>query len=118
VDIVSTGMVVGEDLGQEGTERDQWGVDPVAGLADLLVDDTDEMLGGEDVIEEESRVENEGAKETVKLCGGPAVVSIGHGRPSLSNEGGEIPSIEDKAGLSCTSSSGEILYGRFSAILL
>jgi hypothetical protein len=93
-------MVVAEDLGQEGTEGDHGGVDPIAGLADLLGDDSDELVSGEELVEEEAGVEDEGGEETAKLCGGPAVVRIGHGRPSLWIEGGEIPSIGDKVGLS------------------
>src|SRR4051794_8082941 len=41
---------------------------------------------------------------------------MAHGRPSLSIEGGEIPSIGGRAGLSRLSRCGKQSYGRFSAI--
>jgi hypothetical protein len=79
----TAGVVVAEDLSQEGTEGNHGCEDPVAGLADLVGDGRGEVLGGQDMAEEEAGVEDERAEEAVKLCGGPAVVRIGHGRPSL-----------------------------------
>ena len=112
------GMVVTEDLGEEGTKSDHGCEDPVAGLADLLGDDPGEFLGGEDVLEEEIGVEDEGAEQAAELCGVPPRDRIGHDRPSLSVESADTHSIEDEEGLSCIYPYAAGSYDSVSAIQL
>ena len=91
-------MVVAEGLGQEGAEGDQGREDPVSGLSHLLGDDPGECLGGEDVRQEEAGVEDEGTKEAAELSGAARADRIGRGGPSLSIEGGDVPSIGGEEG--------------------
>ena len=65
------GLVVAEGLGEEDGEGDQGGVDPVAGLAGLPGDGRGDVLGGEDVAEDQAGVDDEGAEQGAELCGGP-----------------------------------------------
>ena len=112
------GVIVAEDLTQKGTERHEGGEDAVAGLAHLLGDDLDEMLGRKEMTEEEPWIEDEGSQQTAELSQRSGGVRIRQERPSLLVEDGGTSSIGGKAGLSCISSGVEKSCDPVSAIRL
>src|SRR5262249_3725480 len=118
VDRGLAGVVIAEDLAEEGDQGDHRGEDPVAGLAGVRGDDAGEARGVEGAGTEQRGMEDKGAEEGAKLSGGPGGVRIGHGRSSWSVESGGTPAIGDEEGLLCTSPSVGMSYGSVSAIHL
>jgi Transposase DDE domain len=88
-------LVVVEDLGEEERQGHLRGEDPIAGLTHQTGDGLAEVLSGKGMTEDEIGVEDEGAEQRTELCRAPGGDRIGHGRPSLSIESGQIPSIQD-----------------------